>query len=144
MKKYTVFCEYDGVPTYIGGVDSLDVATKKWGGRWRIPSPEDFQELIDNCRWIYTDDYENKGVAGYVVMSLIPGYTDRFIFLPTADRIEGKRKLKTSCGRYWTDTKDNFGNGAYYLEFDVYDMVIDVSKHRYDRCCGQRIRPVYD
>ena len=28
-----------------------DVATQLYGLDWQIPSPEDFQELIDNCQW---------------------------------------------------------------------------------------------
>lgn len=110
-------CSYDGVPRYIGGIDSLDAATRHWGGSWRMPTPEEFQELIDDCEWTFTNDYESNGVKGCIGTSRKPGFTDRSIFLPTADRIEGKGKLKTDCGRYWSDTK-NSDHEAFYLKFD--------------------------
>ena len=31
--------------------DKVDTATVKWGEQWRMPTREEFQELIDICKW---------------------------------------------------------------------------------------------
>ena len=66
-----------------------DVAHVKWGGNWRMYTKAEQDELIDNCTWIWYDkgNTEFNGVAGYKVTSNVPGYTDRFIFLPTTGYI---------------------------------------------------------
>ena len=66
-----------------------DVAHVKWGGNWRMYTKAEQDELIDNCTWIWYEknNTEFNGVAGYKVISNVPGYTDRFIFLPTTGYI---------------------------------------------------------
>ena len=58
-----------------------DVAHVEWGGKWRLPSSAEFEELKRNCTWVWTNQ---NGVNGYKVTSKISGYTDRSIFLPAA------------------------------------------------------------
>ncbi len=31
--------------------DDKDVATARWGGKWRTPTKEEFEELISKCKW---------------------------------------------------------------------------------------------
>ena len=63
-----------------------DVAHVKWGGRWRMPTVEEFQELCMNCTWTWTTC---NNEYGYRITSRIPGYEDRYIFLPTCDDYSG-------------------------------------------------------
>ncbi len=56
-----------------------DVVQANWGNNWRIPSPEELKELVDNCTWTWTTV---DGIKGYSVTSNKTGYTDRSIFLP--------------------------------------------------------------
>lgn len=37
---------------------SRDYATAKWGGSWRIPTKEEWQELIDKCDWVWNEEYK--------------------------------------------------------------------------------------
>lgn len=64
-----------------------DVAHVKWGGDWRIPTIEEWNELRDSCTWTWGD---MNGVNGFYVTSNIPGYTDHSIFLPAAGLSEHK------------------------------------------------------
>lgn len=73
---------------YLGEVDgksSLDIeddaAHTKLGAGWRLPTMAEFQELHDKCTWIWS---ELGGVRGFMITSNIPGYQDRYIFLPAA------------------------------------------------------------
>lgn len=44
-----------------------DAAVMNWGGKWRMPTLEDWQELINNCYIEYTDNYNSTGVKGHIV-----------------------------------------------------------------------------
>lgn len=44
-----------------------DAATYQWGGKWRMPTIDDMKELIDNCYWVWTTDYNSTGIRGYIV-----------------------------------------------------------------------------
>lgn len=78
----------------IGGT-SRDAATVNWGSAWRLPSVEEFQELIDNCslKWVELDE-DNEG---YVFTSNVNGNS---IYLPAAGG--------------WSDSVELVGNGYYW------------------------------
>ena len=87
--------KYNTKPGF-GPVDSLtvlepdeDVAHVRWGGNWRMPSIEEWQELKDNCTWtldsIKPKYYYMSGTKVYRITSNIPGYTDRSIILPATN-----------------------------------------------------------
>jgi len=63
-----------------------DAASANWGGSWRMPTLEEFNELMANCDgvWIKEGDPEFGGVAGAKFTSKKPGYTDKYIFIPAA------------------------------------------------------------
>ena len=88
-------------------VDSLsalepddDVAHKKWGGSWRIPTKAEINELIENCTWTWTT---RNDINGYLVTGKKTGYTDRSIFIPvTGTYDEGKLFDYRQRGAYWS------------------------------------------
>ena len=49
----------------ISGTLQYDAATAKWGGSWRMPSLEEFNELQNNCTWEWTT---LGGANGYKVI----------------------------------------------------------------------------
>ena len=113
----------------ISGDPQYDVARKKWGSTWRIPTKAEQQELIDECEW------EWKG-NGYIVT----GPNGRSIFLPAAGfRIGSSLNDAGSAGYYWSSTPyENNTNHAYYLSFYSGNQGM-VS---YYRVYGQSVRPV--
>ena len=119
---------------------SDDVAHVKWGGNWRIPTKEEYTELIDSCTWTWTT---HNGVVGYMVTSNRTGYTDRSVFLPAAGR-NNTSGLNSSGvrGNYWTNTlyEDKIPNVAWYLDFNESKRLTGDAKPRYVGCT---IRPVY-
>lgn len=83
-----------------------DVAHMKWGGSWRMPSIEHFQELIDNCNFTYKWVYD-----GYC--SIFTGPNGNSIVLPCAGWITGDNYDNQKIdGFYWASTL----NPAYDLE----------------------------
>ena len=72
--------------------------TKQYGDKeWRMPTKEEFQELIDSCDWSEYKDAEGK-VVGYKVAK--KGNANLFIVLPLAD--------------YWTGTAYDSNMGWYF------------------------------
>ena len=85
-----------------------DAAHVKWSGDWRMPTIEEFQELIDNCTCTWDSI---NGVKGIRFTSNVTGYTDRSIFLPAAggDGIMlmgdgSKSDYSHYFGNYWSST----------------------------------------
>ena len=46
---------------------SDDAARVNWGGAWRTPTEAQLSELINECFWVWTGDYNGSGVSGYIV-----------------------------------------------------------------------------
>ena len=99
--KYCLTSSY-GTPDYKLYLElEDDEAYVKLGGNWRIPSTDDFLELKNNCTWTW-ETY--RGVKGHRVTSNIPGYTDKWIFLPVSGYWEGDDLLDKDYGYYWSST----------------------------------------
>ena len=104
--SYNTLTKYNTQSNY-GTVDNKttldpedDVATTKLGGKWRMPTDEEWMELWDKCTWTWTT---RNGVNG----RLVTGLNGNTIFLPAADY------------RYWTDLS-NVGSIGYYWSSSLY------------------------
>ena len=119
----------------IGGDSFTDAARANWGGSWRLPTAEEFQELIDNCNWTWTT---LNGKAGYKVVSKKNGNS---IFFPAAGTRYGTSLYYAGeYGIYWSSTPfEDFSYFAYYLGFG--SSFHDVSYY-YRRDYGLTVRPV--
>lgn len=47
--------------------DGDDVAFQSWGGKWRVPTNLQLAELKNECYWVYTTNYNDSGVEGFIV-----------------------------------------------------------------------------
>ena len=102
---------YENSVTY--GTDNYifhDAAVENWGGSWRMPTSDEYRELIGKCTWLWTSI---NGTKGYKVTSKKNGNS---IFLPAAGIFGSKSSLIGKKGRYSSSTPDEIGNeNAYYL-----------------------------
>lgn len=62
-----------------------DVASVVLGGKWRMPTKQEIEELIEKCSWSWTSI---NGVLGYVVT----GSNGNSIFLPASGAVGYKEK----------------------------------------------------
>ena len=129
---------YDSSGNFIGDNKTVldaadDAATANLGSPWRMPTADEFKELIDNCTWIWTTQ---DGVEGYQV----DGPNGNAIFLPIAGYYEGSvLKEAGSQGRYWLSSLYSLESyNAGYLFFDSGDY----GRLYYYRYCGFSVRPV--
>ena len=118
----------------ISGNPRYDVARAKWGGSWRMPTREEFEELIDNCTWEWTTKGGHKGYK-------VTGRNGNSIFLPAAGYRYSDTYNAESYGYYWSATPgESDAQSAYYLSF--YSGSRSTSWDRRD--CGLSVRPVSD
>ena len=60
----------------------MDIANYNWGGKWRMPTQKEVQELIENCEIQY---YESKGIK----LIKVTGPNGNFIIIPSAGFVNG-------------------------------------------------------
>ena len=137
LTKYNSYSSY-GTVDYKTVLDPEDdVAHVLWGGNWRIPTREELEELVNNCTWTWTT---MNNLRGYKVTSCVPGYTDRYIFLPAAGNAWGSSYHGSSGteASYWSsNTSVNYFT-AWNLHFNP--SVFSVGDE--SRNPGLSIRPV--
>lgn len=121
-----------------------DAAHVILGGKWRMPSKKDMEELSDVCSLAMT---KYRGVPGMTLTSRI---TRNSLFFPAELQIPEQPYYKS---QYWqsdrSDVEDTYARGCkvtssineYYgmtnwVEFDIYGL--------FERCTGGLIRPVMD
>ena len=115
---------------------SDDAAYVNWGGKWRMPTKAEQDELrnTSNCTWTWTTQ---NGVNGYKVTSK---KNSNSIFLPAAGyRDNGNLRYAGSHGCYWSSSLAlSYSIFAYNLFF----YSDDDSRQGYLRYDGQSVRAV--
>lgn len=118
------------------GPDGDDVASKILGGKWRIPTNAEWEELRTKCiSWTWTPQ---NGVNG----ELFTGPNGNSIFLPAAGyRDNTILDDVSSGGDYWSSSLDtDYQRGAWSACFDNYSACRGIGL----RCYGRPIRPVWE
>jgi hypothetical protein len=107
-----------------------DAATVNMGGKWRMPTKEEWQELIDECTW----EWSIQGRKG-------TGPNGQFILLPQAGVCQGSNKKGVGTyGCYWTRNLSSSDDewATYYIFWDGEKPNLDCK--RYD---GLSVRGVF-
>ena len=115
-RTMTKYC----VVSYCGTVDNKttleftdDAARVNWGGKWRMPTKAEQDELKSNCTWTWTTQ---NGVKGYKVTSKINGNS---IFLPAASSRRYDDLIAGSGGNYWSSSlSTDYSDLAYFVYFN--------------------------
>ena len=82
-----------------------DAATVNWGEGWKMPISEQIEELIANTRAYRVEDDE---VPYFKLISMVEGYTDKFIFIPiTKSNYNDITKPEGSIGEFWSTSLDS-------------------------------------
>ena len=124
---YQQIDDFSGDPQY-------DVARKKWGDAWRMPTKEEQEELLNNCTWELTTI---NGFSGYKVT----GPNGNSIFLPAAGYYyDTYVNFDGYYGGYWSSTPHADTDSAYYLGFDDKEQ----RENAYYRSDGQSVRAVIE
>lgn len=165
MSKYCNDPEWGVVDDKLGLELEDDAAHFNWGEAWRIPTNDEWGELIDNCYCEWTDDYNGLKVLGYIIYkakndndkgkeknrmvtpSLSSSYTiiDTHIFLPAAGNSVANLPdynlgVYGVYGNYVSSSLDtNLPLQSVNLSFSHYGIANDDVA---SKCYGRTIRPV--
>ncbi len=133
----TKYCDetYHGNDGFTDALTTLesadDAATQNWGGNWRIPTIDEWEELIEKCTWTWvTKNYMN----GYEVKAA----NGNSIFLPAAGiRNGGELNDAGSYGGHWSSSLE-----TDYEAQDVGLCFFHNGTDSGDRYYGLSVRPV--
>lgn len=130
----------DSWGTYkIGGMTRItpnsghDTARENWGGKWRMPTEAENNELCKKCKWTWTSQ---GGHNGYKVT----GPNGTSIFLPAAGyRFDTDTNHVGGSGYYWSSTLSS--------SYSFYARVLNFGSRNhftydFDRRGGRSVRPV--
>lgn len=137
------YADHDGFKGFYDGKTMLDreddVVRVKLGGKWRMPTRSEIDELISNCTW---QSLTYKEVKGYKVTSNKTDYTDKWIFLPAAgSRSSGDPTNVGSRGYYWS-SGILLGFSSPYTLYCFIPSAPDANT--YARYVGRSVRPVLE
>ena len=133
----STFTKYNGTDGKTTLDSEDDAATVNWGGKWRMPTDDEWTELRENCTWTWVEGYNGTDKNGYEVKSKTNGNS---IFLPAAgSRSDDGLYDAGYSGDYRSSSLDtNYPRYAWGVYFDS-DNVSRASSY----CCfGRSVRPV--
>lgn len=128
-----------GYTDSVGNLKSTyDVARQNWGDGWKLPSKENFLELVNECSWNWM---VKDGVEGYEVKSKKEGNKNS-IFLPAAGCMDGGDFIDLGVvGRYWTSTA--YSSNVYFSWSLYFNEEEGVKMTPLSRRDGISVRPIY-
>ncbi len=171
-ESFTKYCNnaeygYNGFTDALTTLESTDdAATTIWGSEYSMPIVADWNELSSQCYWIWTENYNNQNVSGYIVYkaksaddkgtivyssgtpSASYSLSDSHIFLPAAGLYSGSdfragwyvNGSYLQLGIYWSASlEERYPDYAICCHFDCED--VDPFEF-YGRGIGLSIRPV--
>ena len=108
---------------------SDDAARANWGGKWRMPTKAEFDELKNKCSWTWISQ---NGTKGYK----ITGKNGNSIFLPSTLFSEG-----LEMGFYWSSSvsEDPLAPWFFWIRPTIETTWSDFILYR---CSGFSVRPV--
>ncbi|MBQ7268531.1 MAG: leucine-rich repeat protein, partial [Bacteroidales bacterium] len=152
LGKYSLLTKYNNYGNY-GLVDGKtvlepidDAATSNWGSNWRIPTIQEWNELMNsnNCIWEWTT---LNGVYGRKVTSRKENHTDKWIFLPAAGlRYDKNGSSIGTFGYYWSSSLYT-AEGPPRNPLNAYNIRLydcGFNSENQIRYSGLTIRPVCD
>ena len=142
MTKYCTNSSFGIVDNRTELLSVDDAATANWGSSWRIPSEEQFVELINNnYTTIKTTTYNGK--SGMLITSKL---NNKSIFLPasgysynTGSQNSANLRGVGDYVRYWSRTLEEDRN-ARCITSTMTDQTYRINSAF--RCCGMSVRPV--
>ena len=125
--RYRSFSEQNGMDKYTtdgyshqglkaDNLDRLepadDAAMVLLGNGWRMPTREEFGELLENCTF---DTVTVNGVAGMKFTSKVTGFEDRSIFIPYSGEMDGNEPVERGKNVFlWSSTAERGTNGGCF------------------------------
>ena len=161
--KLTKYCSKaaNGLSGFTDALTTLepadDAATAVLGSGWAMPASAEWNEIYNECYWVWTTNYNGTGKEGCIVYKSVDKAqdkqctkgstheystaTDTHIFLPAAGGYSGTRLYGAgSYGLYWSASFDESSPYNAY-DCDVTSSLVEPLNGR-NRSFGQSVRPI--
>lgn len=140
-------CQYSGSTSLLPS--NNDAATQNWGGTWRMPTVEEWNNLAktyedrNNYTWTWCDgtgvQYNNSNVPGWKIERKATGAT---LFFPAAGYKRDSILRNVGFGYYWSSSRYSLDNSyAYHLLISRTNVNVNYQGNTYE---GFSVRPVSD
>jgi len=111
-----------------------DAARSIWGSTWRMPTRDEYKELISKCEIVWTTQSGVKGIK-------VTGTNGNSIFMPaTGVKINSSTQYSGTDGNYWTGTEFSSTDHFSAITFSFSDNGQETCAN--DKCMGITIRPI--
>ena len=126
-----------------------DAASVNWGSTWRMPTKEEWENLLDESKYVWSYTLDPFGVSvipgytvpGYLVTSMVQGYEGNQIFLPAAGGFTYTTYTSSATnGGYWSSSLNEASSPFSWALCFGGSAICDGQIH--PRCNGISIRPV--
>lgn len=119
-----------------------DSARANMGGKWRMPSQTEYQELINACNYQWQINYNSSGVNG-MLFTLKTDTTKKLFFPATGYYYYSNGTLLNNIGYIWinelyTALNDTEYGKVYLVQEDLASPIF-----RQYKCCGLPVRGVF-
>ena len=113
---------------------SDDAAHVNWGGVWRMPTEEEFNELVTKCMITL----ENTNTVRFTAAN------GKYILMPLAGfaKEDGSFKNVGDCGYYWTNAISNNTQAVDLIFKETFSGAEVLGLNNGNRFCGLSVRPV--
>lgn len=126
LSTYSDMYDYLRVDT-----DNKDIATIKWGAKWRTPTKDEFEELVIKCKWEKCLDPVSKkhalkatGPNGNYIIIPVTGHAGCSCSRQEYSPIYKPENIHSECS-FWTSTENpDKPRSAYAFRFIGYDSFI--------------------
>lgn len=116
-----------------------DAARVNMGGTWRIPTAEEYNELISKCNNEWTTNYNGTGVSG--VLFTLKTDSSKQLFLPATGYIGVTITNNTNCFR-WLNCLFNTTNSNLGKNMTGSSSIGGGNQGYLNRCYGLPIRAI--
>ena len=133
----------ESIPDYvqkckdISGVKGKDAARTHWGGKWRMPTKQECEELFQNCSCQIVD------INGFPYAKMTSMTNYQYIIFPLAGYKSGAgHEALLSCGRYWSSTpsRPEMITSLLFTNYGASAVIVGETGFA-NGCC---VRPVID
>ena len=112
-----------------------DVAHVLLGGNWRMPTVDEWRELLEKCNCISSGQNGKTGME-------VTGPNGNSIFLPAAGRrAGGGTDLRGSAGYYWSSSLRDW-DSAWKMSFQLHPIYVEIIAN--GRGSSGAVRPISD
>ena len=117
-----------------------DAASQIMGGEWRMPTMDEFEELLDNTTHPWVTDFKGTGVKGVKFTSKTD--PSKYIFLPASGSRSGSSFINKDFGGYFWCSSLETSDPIYALNAELYSRSMSANYSLQERYFGNSVRGV--